>query len=335
MSAKKVAPKKPISAKKPVVAKTVAKAAPAKKAVAKPVAKKAPVVKKAVVAKKAPVVKKAVVTKKAPVAKKVTTKAVAKKDVATKTVAKAPAKKSPIKTTVKTPAKKASVIKTAPVVKKEAVAKKVEVKPVAKKESEKKVTKKGNEKILGANKKATTKVEKAVKEEIVLDTPFTKLLPAGKKLIKNSFFIEIDEVDDRLNKKKVSAELKGFEKPTQVMRRKASLVEETTEELYERVIQELEEKNLTFYREAATQVCTKCCVNIVAAEFRVDKDLGYCDDCAELLGLGFTKEARKVEYQVSTMKRDSLDEEEAEEDEEKPPSLEELEDEDDLEEDED
>ena len=75
--------------------------------------------------------------------------------------------------------------------------------------------------------------------------------------------------------------MKGLEKPTAAMRRKASLAEETPEELYQRVIQELEEKNQSFYREA-TQVCTKCCVNIVSPEFRVDKDLGYCEDCAML-----------------------------------------------------
>ncbi len=155
-----------------------------------------------------------------------------------------------------------------------------------------------------------------------------KLLPAGKKPSKVVLFFEIDEQEDRLNKKKVSAEMKGLEKPTAAMRRKASLAEETPEELYQRVIQELEEKNQSFYREAATQVCTKCCVNIVSPEFRVDKDLGYCEDCAMLLGLGFTKEARKVDYQMGLMGGDSLDEDRDEDIDEKAPSIEELEDED-------
>ena len=202
-------------------------------------------------------------------------------------------------------------------------------------------TKTDSKKASAASAKAEVipKIEKPSKQgkkgstEEIPEIPSAKLLVSGKKPSKVAFFLEIDEQEDRLNKKKVSAEMKGLEKPTAAMRRKASLAEETPEELYQRVIQELEEKNQSFYREAATQVCTKCCVNIVSPEFRVDKDLGYCEECALLLGLGFTKEARKVDYQMGLMGGDSLDEDQEDDIKEKAPSIDELEDEDfDLEE---
>jgi hypothetical protein len=168
----------------------------------------------------------------------------------------------------------------------------------------------------------------ADEKESVLEQP-SVLLSGGKKLTKVSFFVEVDEQEDRVNKKKVSSELKGVEKPTLPMRRKASLVEESPEELYERVVQELEEENQSLYREAATQLCTKCCVNFVSPEYRVDKDLGYCEECAEILGLGHTKEARKLDYQMGLMGADSLDEDDSDDElDGKAPSPEELEDED-------
>lgn len=48
--------------------------------------------------------------------------------------------------------------------------------------------------------------------------------------------------------------------------------------------------------------------NLVSPEFWVDKHLGYCEECAFILKLGQSKEARKVEYQLGGM-GDSLDEE--------------------------
>ena len=73
-------------------------------------------------------------------------------------------------------------------------------------------------------------------------------------------------------------------------------------------MKELEEQNLAFTREAATQMCTRCNRNLVSPEFWVDKHLGYCEECAMILKLGQSKEARKVEYTLGSMGGDSLDE---------------------------
>ena len=74
-------------------------------------------------------------------------------------------------------------------------------------------------------------------------------------------------------------------------------------------LKELEEQNLAFTREAATQICTRCNKNLVSPEFWVDKHLGYCEECAAILKLGQSKEARKVDYQMGLLGQDSLDEE--------------------------
>ena len=122
-------------------------------------------------------------------------------------------------------------------------------------------------------------------------------------------FVEVKEDEDKTNQKKVSSELKQLErKPTSAIRHKISLAEETQEELTERILKELEEQNLAFTREAATQMCTRCNRNLVSPEFWVDKHLGYCEECAMILKLGQSKEARKVDYQMGAMGGDSLDE---------------------------
>ena len=133
------------------------------------------------------------------------------------------------------------------------------------------------------------------------------LLSLGGKLVNTVFFVEDDEQEDRAPKKKVSG-ADSVEKPTACMRHRASLAEETPEELYARVIQELQEENLRLTKECSNQLCTKCCRNPVAPEFRVDKDLGFCEECAELLGLGQSKEARHLTYQAKLLGLDSLDE---------------------------
>ena len=138
---------------------------------------------------------------------------------------------------------------------------------------------------------------------------FSFLLPEGKKPIKTTMFVEVKEDEDKTNQKKVSSELKQLErKPTSAIRHKISLAEETQEELTERILKELEEQNLAFTREAATQMCTRCNRNLVSPEFWVDKHLGYCEECAMILKLGQSKEARKVDYQMGAMGGDSLDE---------------------------
>ena len=159
-----------------------------------------------------------------------------------------------------------------------------------------------------AAKETQGKAAKGGKPKV--EIPFAVLLDGGKRLSKTIMFFEVDEHEEVANKKKVSSELKNLEKkPTLAIRHKTSLAEETQEELTERILKELEEQNLAFTREAATQICTRCNKNLVSPEFWVDKHLGYCEECAAILKLGQSKEARKVDYQMGLLGRDSLDEE--------------------------
>jgi hypothetical protein len=125
----------------------------------------------------------------------------------------------------------------------------------------------------------------------------------GRRLVKPSFFSEIDDSEDRANKKKYSNEVKGPEKPTASSRRKSFSVEESAQELEDRLQVELEEEFANSMPDFSSQICTKCGVNVVAPEFTIDKYLGYCFECADLLNLGNTKEARKVDYQMSLMRK--------------------------------
>ena len=279
-SAKPAPAKKPAAKAAPAPAK---KAAPAK-AAAKPAPAKKPVAKKEEPAKKEP----AKSVKAAPVQAKKPTPA---KKVEPAVVAKAPAKKAPEKE----------------------VEKEVEKKAV--KEPAKEVASKAPEKVVEkAAEKPAEKVEVVEKSEskkstVKSDYPYAVLLEGGKKPCKFIMFVEIDEQEERANKKKVTSEMKNLEKkPTSAIRHKISLAEETQEELTERILKELEEQNAAFTREAATQMCTRCNRNLVSPEFWVDKHLGYCEECAAILHLGQSKEARKVEYQLGAMGGDSLDE---------------------------
>ena len=329
MSSKKTTSKAP--AKASASEKKSAKAAPAAK---KPAAKSTPApAKKAAPAKApaktAPVAKKpaakstpASVKKAAPAKAPAKTAPAAKKTVAK--VTPAPAKKEPAKVVKEVPAKKpAEVAKKPTSVKKvePAVEAKAAPKKVPEKEVEKKVVKepvkepemvveKTTEKVV---EKAPEKIdvpEKEVKKAAVkADYPYAVLLEGGKKPCKFIMFVEIDEQEERANKKKVTSEMKNLEKkPTSAIRHKISLAEETQEELTERILKELEEQNAAFTREAATQICTRCNKNLVSPEFWVDKHLGYCEECAAISHLGQSKEARKVEYQLGAMGGDSLDE---------------------------
>ena len=301
---KPVAKAAPAPAKKAAPAKAPAKAAPAKK----PVAKAAPApAKKAAPAKAAPAA-----SAKKPVAKK---DVPAKKEpakVVKAAPAKAPAKAAPAKAVAETSKKPAPEKKVEPAVEAKApVAPKKVVEKEAVKEVEKKIEK---EPVKETVEKAPEKAEVVEKSEpkksaVKSDYPYAVLLEGGKKPCKFIMFVEIDEQEERANKKKVTSEMKNLEKkPTSAIRHKISLAEETQEELTERILKELEEQNAAFTREAATQICTRCNKNLVSPEFWVDKHLGYCEECAAILHLGQSKEARKVEYQLGAMGGDSLDE---------------------------
>jgi hypothetical protein len=241
----------------------------------------------------------------------------------------APAKSAPAKKPAAKPAPAAASKKPAPAKKVEPAVEAPSAKkskapakaPVAQKkpaepQAEKKVAKEPvKETVKEVAKKPTKDVEESPekrepkKASTKVEYPYAFLLEGGKKPCKFIMFFEIDEQEERANKKKVTSEMKSLEKkPTSAIRHKISLAEETQEELTERILKELEEQNAAFTREAATQICTRCNKNLVSPEFWVDKHLGYCEECAAILHLGQSKEARKVEYQLGAMGGDSLDE---------------------------
>ena len=312
------------SAKPAKAAAKPAPKAPAKKPAAKPAAKPSKPAPKAATKKPAakPAKPAAKPAKPAKAAAKPAPKAPAKKPAAK------PAAKPAVKSSAKPAAKPAKPAKAAAKPAPKAPAKKPAAKPAAKpvsKPAAKPAAK--SEPAAKVAKKETPQVTpevapveetpQAVVEEVKakkggkekIELPYAVLLEGGKKLNKSIFFFEIDENEERANKKKVSSEMKNLDmKPTSAIRHKISLAEETQEELTERLLKELEEQNLAFTREAATQICTRCNKNLVSPEFWVDKHLGYCEECAAILKLGQSKEARKVEYQLGAMGGDSLDE---------------------------
>ena len=309
---KPVAKAAPAPAKKAAPAKAPAKAAPAKK----PVAKAAPAPAKKAAPAKAPAKAAPAASAKKPVAKK---DVPAKKEpakVVKAAPAKAPAKAAPAKAVAETSKKPAPEKKVEPAVEAKApVAPKKVVEKEVVKDVEKKIEKEPvKETVEKAPEKVLEKAEVVEKSEpkksaVKSDYPYAVLLEGGKKPCKFIMFVEIDEQEERANKKKVTSEMKNLEKkPTSAIRHKISLAEETQEELTERILKELEEQNAAFTREAATQICTRCNKNLVSPEFWVDKHLGYCEECAAILHLGQSKEARKVEYQLGAMGGDSLDE---------------------------
>lgn len=302
---KKAAPAKPAKApaKKAAPAKPAPKAPAKKAAPAKPA--KAPA-KKAAPAKPAPKApaKKAAPAKPAPKAKD------SKKTAAKAAPAKAPAKKvapkpAPVKAAKPVPAKPA---KAQP-----KQVEKPEVKPDVKADKAPKAAKAKNTKPAEVVENVEQPAETPVVEKKSKNAPdyaYAVLLQGVKRLSKTIMFVKVDESEDRSNKKKMSSDVKNLDmKPTSAIRHKSSLAEETQEELTERILKELEEQNKMFEREAATQMCTRCNRNLVSPEFWVDKHLGFCEECAAILKLGQSKEARKVEYQLGAMDGDSLDEE--------------------------
>lgn len=311
MSSKKTTSKAP--AKASASEKKTAKPAPKKAAETKP-AKAAAPAKKAAPAKEAPAKKSAPAKPAAPVKAAPAKKPVVKKEAPVKkepakkeTAAVAPAKKPAVKDSKTEVSKKTETVKKVePAVvaapeKEVKAAAAVAAKKPADKESDKKTEKM---EVVETHEKHETK-----KSSSKVEYPYSVLLEGGKKPCKFIMFVEIDEQEERANKKKVTSEMKNLEKkPTSAIRHKISLAEETQEELTERILKELEEQNAAFTREAATQICTRCNRNLVSPEFWVDKHLGYCEECATILHLGQSKEARKVEYQLGAMGGDSLDE---------------------------
>jgi len=87
--------------------------------------------------------------------------------------------------------------------------------------------------------------------------------------------------------------------------------EESHDELIARIERELLTVRMVTRKVQRAQICTKCCINPVEPGYMVDRDTGYCAECAIVLGLGHTREARQQNFHPSLMKSE---EEEAFED---------------------
>jgi hypothetical protein len=272
-------------------AKTTAKKS-VKKAATKKTATTVAAVKKSAVKKTAAKIEDASIKKSA--------KKSAAKTSKTKVASKISAKKASEKSETKKSVTKKTIAKAADT-KSETITPKVATKKSASKGTSKKaVSKKSTKKDLAPESKKAIEVSTNIPAEaegFVLKVKaefktFDEILES-RKFLKVSSLIEQDEIEERANKKKYS-ESKLPEYPTRSMRSKEHKLEETPEELIARIARELDdERSVSSLDQNEMQLCTKCGMLPVADRFRVDRDLGYCEICAELLGLGESKEARK------------------------------------------
>lgn len=120
-------------------------------------------------------------------------------------------------------------------------------------------------------------------------------VPVSKKTTKSSFIYEINEAEERLNKKKYT-EIKPAETLTRAIRSSDRRGEESQEEMEARIARLLQEDDRANYDPDHVQYCTKCGIFPVAEMYVIDRNLGFCDDCAMLLRLGETKEAKTFEF---------------------------------------
>jgi hypothetical protein len=299
-----------VKKKKSIKKTAVAKPAKAK---AKPVAKKVKTVAKKPVAKAhAP---KAAVKAKTPLKKPVAAKATkpAKSAKSTKPAKptkavkplKAPAKKAPAPALKKAPAKAAVAKSAKPSKPVKATAAKAPVKEVAA-VAPAKAAKIGKvEKVAKIEKvkaEKPSKADKAAKAAAVAPADaFPALDPAVKRPAK-PFFLEVKPGVERVIKrgdKSAASPVLDIQ-----ARRKGPAAEESSEELAERIERELQSQSFLKRNRMRPQLCTKCGINAVSPRFTIDRELGYCDSCAEILHLGETKEARRMEFNLSLKKED-------------------------------
>jgi hypothetical protein len=143
--------------------------------------------------------------------------------------------------------------------------------------------------------------------------------PPPKKPVK-AFFHEVQPGAERIIKRGDKGAVAVA--PVDLQNRRKGGGEESPEELVERIERELEHQHIFKRNVLRPQLCTKCGINVVSDRFTIDKELGYCDDCAEILHLGETKEARKIDFHPSLMKKgeEGGGDGESEEEEEGPPA---------------
>jgi len=123
----------------------------------------------------------------------------------------------------------------------------------------------------------------------------SSLMIQGAKFVKTAFFVDIKK-DDAAGKQKLP------EKPTTCARQKVNGALDS-KNLVELLSQQLEFENKTYFEGCEGQICVKCNVNPVDQKYYVDKSLGYCTDCAMLLGLGQSKEGVFSDAQMELMRR--------------------------------
>ena len=121
------------------------------------------------------------------------------------------------------------------------------------------------------------------------------LMVQGAKFLKSPFFADIKK-DESLGKQKYS------NKPTVASRPKINGAIDSRS-LVEILSQQLEFENRAYFEGCEGQICVKCNANYVDQKYYVDKSLGYCTDCAALLGLGQSKEGVFSDAQMELMRR--------------------------------
>jgi hypothetical protein len=138
--------------------------------------------------------------------------------------------------------------------------------------------------------------------EVVAPNPTAQiessLMIQGTKFVKVPFFFDIEE---EAGKRKYIVQQKLPEKPTACSRPKISSNLDS-KNLVEFLSQQLEYENKTYFEGCEGQICVKCNSNNVDAKFYVDKSLGYCTECATLLGLGQSKEGVFSDAQMELMR---------------------------------
>jgi hypothetical protein len=203
-----------------------------------------------------------------------------------KTVA---SKASSSKPTLKTPVRPKPAVKPVPA--------KVVGKPIAKSVAVKAAVNKGKiETKTVVSKASPAKV--AVKAEPKAPVAKATVEPkakAGKiEFFKGPFFHEVAVGSPAMRKNKApQVVVSNLRKPKG---------EESHDELIARIERELLTVRMTSRKVQREQVCTKCCINPVEPGYMVDRDTGYCMECALVLGLGHTREARQQNFHPSLMK---------------------------------
>jgi hypothetical protein len=252
------------------------------------------------------------VKKSKPIVKKKPAKAVPKKP-APKKAAKPASKAAPKKPAPKPAPKKAAAkaVTKKPVGTTHASSKKPTPKPVAKKPVAKEAKVAPPVKAAPpakVAKEATAKVEKAAKvkgeakakEAAPVDA--FPALDANTKRPSKPFFLEVKPGVERVIKRGDKSAI------SQVIdlqaRRKGPAAEETSDELAERIERELQSQSFLKRAPMRPQLCTKCGINAVTPRFTIDRELGYCEGCAEILHLGETKEARRMESSLAVKKEE-------------------------------